>query len=440
MRTFSTLLKGYARIDEWEKFHLQLNNVWSVYEQLQKYDGPDLSNIPYNLLIVIFGKAQRFQRMFDVFNSMPSKGPLAPDIQTFSVLITAIGNRQLSAFSNTPTDDEDGQAAPHAPLTATELAYKNASDAKLIWRQLLRVCQTPDSHAIRAIFKPLSRGRPSDQKFALDIAHEYLGLSQPGEQSIPAKLSLHEQTLEAVLVTSNLARRYRSTLHYVQQVIDSDQFTLLTRKHMYYAIHAHAALASLDPAEAGQALETLQWMLRMQALPPIPGPDGGIGSQIRPTSSTYDVVALACWNGGDWPSACRAFELMTGFPVDQFRGGIHAPPRRLTDAPGQGLRPSATFMSSFIKAAAKTHDPEEIYLALNILEYYGLDTLLERVSDPGHPSRDESRKRDDKRHLSAQSKLFDALHVVLPQMLRSPAYDKATKIRWSDMLWRSKEE
>ncbi|KAF8516865.1 hypothetical protein JB92DRAFT_2908642 [Gautieria morchelliformis] len=443
-RTYSTLLKGYAQIDDWERFPLQLDNVCSVYDQLRQHHGmvqpdggPDdeLSNIPYNLLITIFGKAQRFQRMFDVFNAMPPKGPLAPDMHTFTVLITAIGNRQLSAFA-TPPEGKDAEADPLP--SANELAYKNASDAKLIWRQLLRVCRTPDSHAIRAILKPLSRGRPSDQNFALDIAHEYLGLSPPGKQSIPAKLPLHEQTLEAVLATSNAARRYRYTLHYIQQVIDSRPVLLLNRKHMDYALHAHAALACMDPGESEQALEMLQWMLRMQALPRAPGLDrdtGGIGPQIKPATSTYDIVALACWNGGDWPNACRVFELMTGYSRDQFRGEMKAPP---TSSSRQGLRPSAIFMSSFIRAATKTYDPENVRQALNILGHYGLDNILEEVTDPGHPSQRKLRRQDSNRAFYA-SKLVEALHIALPQMLKSADYDQVLKTRWKDMLRRAEE-
>ena len=442
-RTFSTLLKGYAQIYNWENFTLQLDNVCSVYDQVKQYHaivqrngGPqeELSNIPYNLLISIFGKAQQFQRMFDVFNAMPSKGPLAPDIHTFTVLITAIGNRQLSAISSASAGEEG--EAPSLP-TANELAYKNASDAKLIWRQLLRVCENPDSHAIRAIFKPLSRGRPSDQNFALDIAHEYLGLSRPGEQSTPAKLPLHEQTLESVLVTCNAAKKYRYTLHYIQQVIDSDRVLLLTRKHMDYALQAHAALACMDPGESEQAVEMLQWMLRMQALPRAPGLDGGIGPQIRPAASTYDTVALACWNGGDWSSACRTFELMTGFASDQFRGEMRQLPQRPSSL--RQLRPSAIFMSSFIRAASRTSDSENVRQALNILDHYGVDSILEEAMNPEHSPQDTSSQKRESTHVFYASKLVEALHVVLPRMLKSDEYNQTTKARWKDLMRRSEQ-
>lgn len=442
-RTFSTLLKGYAQIEDWEKYPLQLGNVCNIYTQVMQYHatvdetgGPreELSNIPYNLLINIFGKAQSFQRMFDVFNAMPAKGPLAPDMRTFTFLITAIGKRQISAISKTPTEGEEEET----PLpTANELAYKNASDARLIWRQLLRVSPNPDSHAIRAIFKPLSRGRPSDQNFAFDIAHEYLGLSRPGEQSVTAKLQLHPQTLESLLIVSNIAKRYRYTLNYIQQVIDSGCHSLLTRRHMDYALQAHAALACMDPGEAGQALETLQWMLRMQALPQAPGLDGGVGPQIRPATTTYDTVALACWNGGDWSSACHTFELMTGYSSDQFRGEMSDPPEKPLRMHEPPLRPSAIFMSSFIRAAAKTHDPENVRQALNVLDHYGVDAILEEATRPAQSPRDRLRKREN--NLFHASKLVEALHMVLRRLLVSPDYNQSTKTRWKDILRRAEQ-
>ncbi|KAF8579153.1 hypothetical protein K439DRAFT_416932 [Ramaria rubella] len=439
-RTYGTLLKGYSQIDDWEKHPVQLDNVCSLYDQLKQYHtehSSEYSNIPYNLLIEIFGKAQRFQRMYDVFNDMSSPEKPSPDIHTFTVLLIAIANRKLSSLVPTPPQDglidtlEDDEPAPP---TLNELAHKNASDAKLIWRQLLRVCGEPDSHAIRAVLKPLARGRPSDQNFALDIVHEYLGLSRPGEQALPAKLELHPHTLESLLHACNYSRRYRFTLHYVQQVIDSGRALVLAREHMDLALEAHAALAPVDSGESDQALEMLQWMLRMHALPPAPELQGGIGPQIKPTASSYDLVALACWYSGDWRNICRTFDLMTGYASDQFRGEIQEAPKP-QHLRGHILRPSSGFMSSFIRTAAKTYSLDNVRLTLNILEHFGFDRL-DPKRDP--PSPNMSRKQE-KDHYFNTSKLMEALVVVLPRVLRSTEFGEKDKIRWEEVLKRAKK-
>jgi len=143
---------------------------------------------------------------------------------------------------------------------------------------------------------------------------------------------------------------------------------------------------------------------------------------------------------------------------------------RPADPSRQGLRPSSRFMYSFIRAAAKTNDRDNILQALNILEHYGLDNILEEVpnlgqrsqgvtrrqnndqpvgsrladlaaledSNLGHLSPDVSHRRDS-RQLSYASKLIETLHVVLPQMLDSDDYNQATKSRWNNMLRRTEK-
>ncbi|KIJ51171.1 hypothetical protein M422DRAFT_203188, partial [Sphaerobolus stellatus SS14] len=377
-RTFGTLLKGYTQIEDWSPYTTQLENVCSLYDQVLRYHTSikrdsqlrnDLSNIPYNLLIEIFGKAQDYRRMFDVSNSMDTTGPASPDIYTYTCLLNAIANRKTiqPSLESDPLEEESGEVAVVAPPSPIEVAYKNADEAKIIWHQLLRICGSPDLHAIRAAILPLSRGRPSDQQLALDIVHEYLGLSRPGEKAIPSKLPLHAHVLSIILSICNRTSRYRYTIHYVEQVMDSDRRKTLAREHMELVLEAHAGLAALDPGEAEQAVETLQWMLRESALPQGRFEESGLGPQIKPTSSTFDLVALACFYGGDWKSMCRTFELMTGLESDNFRGELKRP---RPDFQGQRMIPSGSFMACFLRLAAKSKDVDNIKQALNVFKFY----------------------------------------------------------------------
>ena len=463
-RTYGTMLGGYARIQDWEKFPSQLENVCSLYDQLKRHHdsvkkrmglhSTELSNIPYTSLIRIFGKAQQFQRMYDVFNSLPSEGPLAPDLHTFTALLEAISNRKLSALPPSFLgSEEEGEPAPH---TFNELKSKNASDARLIWRQLLRASTKPpgfdiDSHVIRAILKILAWGRPSDQTFAFEIVHDYLGLSRPAQQAIPAKVDLHPLTLEALLHACNNASRYSFTLHYAQQVIDSDSSEgkgferlglrrILTTRHMDLVLEAHAALAALGASgESEQALETLLWMLRMQATAPAPGKQGGIGPQIRPAASTYDLVLLTCWRSVDWKSACRTFELMTGYEADQFCGEMQSTPIQMQRSAGRALVPSTGFMSSLFRTASRTHQAKHMQQALNIFEHYGWNAFFQRPSPAQIVATATSRKQE-KDWIFYTFKLVEALADTLPALLKLPDFDKPTKDRWEALYNRAMDK
>ncbi|KAF8530233.1 hypothetical protein BU17DRAFT_36176, partial [Hysterangium stoloniferum] len=443
LRTYGTLFKGYTQIDNWDGFSLQLDNVSSLYDQLMRHTEnikesreptEDLSNIPFNLLIEIFGKAQDFQRMYDVFNAMESKGPLAPDLFTFTALINAIGGRTLIRLSKTNDEIEDARpvVADHkASPSPTELAYKNAADAKLIWKQLIRTCGAPDAHALRAVFVPLSRGRPSDQNFILDIAQEYLGLSRPGERSLPSKMPLHPQTLNILLSTCNRASRYRFTIHYIEQIIDTRRASMLATEHMDLVMAAHAALASSDSGESEQALDMLEWMLRMSALPVAHIPESGLGPKIRPEQTTYDLVALACHYGGDWKSICRTFELMTGRSQEEFR--TLGPDRLPEDS---RMKPSGSFMACFIRTAFKMSDISNRKMALNVLQYYEPSLVSLFDAQPRGDSAPPRRRQMDS--LLDANRFAEGLVAVLPQVIKSEEYDKDTKAACSKWLMRAK--
>lgn len=435
-RTYSTLLKGYSEIEDWSNLHLQMQNVYSIYDQVQAYfenlkgrrdqAAEELNNIPYNLLIEIFGKAQEYRRMFDVYNSMDTKGPLAPNIITFTTLLNAISRRRTLKLS--PQDDsaEDG-----SPL---EVAYKNAADARVIWQQVLKLPDGPDSQCIRSVLVPLSNGRPTDQNLALDIVHEYLGFSRPGEARAPQKVKLHPQILALAMSIANKTAQYRATIYYLEQILDSKHRKVLAREHMELVIESHAALASSDSGEAGQALEILEWMLRESALPQSHAEESGLGNQVKPALRTFDLVALACFYGGDWKSICRTFELFSGQEVDSFRGDVRGKPRlvvRDTQA-----WPSGRFMACFLRTASKTGDLENIRLALNVYQFYEL--VLASILDPDKYSGDSLEDVSAQRRRTHAESLANGFISVIPHALESEK-DKASKSRWSAWLEKAKK-
>lgn len=332
IRTYGVLLQGYTQIEDWASHPAQLKNVDSIWDQLLQFtkasgEEEELNTIPFNSLIKIYGRAEEYQKMYDVYHTLDKKGRLAPDIYTFTILLNAIANRTKLGLKGEPQeflplvretwstiDDDESANDP------TAVAYRNASDARLIWRDLLRTCGAPDSYAIRAMLVLLAKGRPNDQNLALDICYEFLGLAPPGERAKRTSIPIHKQTLNLILSICNNSDRFHHTLDYVRQLIsDSKRMESLTTEHMNLALKARAALVSSDHHRdhALKALETLKWMLRMSVIPRSDVDEGGLGPQIRPSCETYDLVALTCFYAKDWSTLSQTFEILFGFKVQE---------------------------------------------------------------------------------------------------------------------------
>jgi len=428
-RTYGTLLKGYTQIEDWSAFKVQLENVCNLWDQLQAYVEnvgrdpdlqSDLSNIPYNLLIEIFGKAKDYQSMFDVYNSMDADGPILPDIFTYTILLNSIANRKTL------------QPSPSLAALGGDLLQRNADDAKLIWRQLLRTCGTPDTHSVRAVLVTLSRGCDADQKMVLDIARDYLGLSEPNSPVSHPKISLHGLTLNLILAMCNKTERYHHTLNYVEQAKNSNRRSILTREHIGFALEAHACLSSKDSGQAAAALETLEWMLQESALPQTHVRGSGIGPQIRPRPREFDAVALTCLRNSDWDGMCRTFELLTGHKCDEFRGPTKRP-RPNFGAPQ--VVPSVPFIAWFLQLARSTGDHANMRLALHIFGFYE-PMLTNRLAYIPAGSADADAIHEVKRRRDSLA-LADVLKDILPFMMES-ANESEVKV-WNAWLKHAKK-
>lgn len=220
IRTFGALLQGYTQIEEWSRHTVQLKNVHSIWDQLSGFaknaeENEEVNLIPFNLLIKIYGKAGEYQKMYDVYNFLGEEGPLAPDIYTFTILLNAIAYRTKLDLEGMPET-----------IDSTAVAHRNAADARLIWRDLLRTCGTPDLPAIRAVLIPLAKGRSGDQALALDICQEFLGLGSPDRKTerrppIPIDQKTH-RLISSLCNGSDLLRQA------LQQSLESMRYQVAT--------------------------------------------------------------------------------------------------------------------------------------------------------------------------------------------------------------------
>jgi hypothetical protein len=414
IRTFSSMLSGYARKPDftWKDSQKQLENMHSVYSNLitlldiigkqGKIPDNDLEYLSSARAsyIKVLGAAGLHQRVFDVYNAMEASGPLAPDRIVFTAVFKALATRKEGTHGSNNSDiDPDDMVARPSQQSAP---FQNASDVKLLWRQMLKLFDTNtqrgmgerfsiDSFLLSEALLILARGRPSDQAFGLELISEHLELTVPGEagssrdavlaplKALPHLLNAH--TLNAALSLANETRRFRLTTQFFQQVVDleetlkaksrrstdvHDSIHIIDRGHTEHVLTAWAWI----PREAGQALETLRWMLRRVAL--------GDG-RVRPEPSTYAHVLVAAWRSQDWNVAAATWELMTGYRVKSFAAGREADaPERERAAPAKThIDPNPEHISALVKTALATRYNEGVaQTCLRMLEAIHVDKLL----------------------------------------------------------------
>ncbi|KII95203.1 hypothetical protein PLICRDRAFT_149719 [Plicaturopsis crispa FD-325 SS-3] len=374
-RTYQTMLSGLSRIEHWPSYPRQLNHAHALYEyvvshleEVKEHDptSKDLTVQPIASYIKILGDAGLYQRVFDVFYAMDQDGPLSPDQFIFTSMLRALGRAATPLTKNGESLSDDS------------VYQKNASDAKLLWRQMLKASQrspgfTVDSYLVTAAIKAMSRGRRPDQDFALEIAGTYLGLIRPGQQQSPnAKtIPLTAPAFEAVLELCNHMDAPELCIHFTQQVIDRPGGSdLIDRIHMEQTLKAHVALAArATEGHSYQALQALQWMLREEIL-------GKNGPRLRPAASTFKLVLRACWHNCDWQSASKTFELMTGFRARDFKDA-DAPGRKEYKmekrSKGRNLVPDADAMSCIVRTAWVSGSRPIMRQALRMFDLWGFE-------------------------------------------------------------------
>ncbi|KAI0347517.1 hypothetical protein BDW22DRAFT_1351965 [Trametopsis cervina] len=371
--TYATVMKGYARVTNWELFTKQLDNVHNVYNAyreclLETYHTDTTSAAvhlsTFNMYLKVLAKADQYQKMFDVFNEMLDDGPLPPDHISFTEMFMSLCNRERIR-------GVEGRTA---------VQHQNASDARYLWKQFLKQHEkgavAADEILITTLLRVLSSGRSTDQMVAFDVVREYIGLSKPGEEPMKPRITVTPLVLSSVLELCLASQKPKLCIHFAQQVMDrpvpSGQHHIIDRYHMRQVLMAYSQLASLGSLnESKQALETLEWMLRQSVL----YQDGEV--KIRPHMPVYGVAFLVFWKGEDWPSAARAFELMSGYHADDFIDGKTGSPRASNLSDGKLIHPDSRIWASMARTAVVSADRANMRQCLRMFNHFGVSKLLQ---------------------------------------------------------------
>ncbi|EIN10613.1 hypothetical protein PUNSTDRAFT_84803 [Punctularia strigosozonata HHB-11173 SS5] len=446
-RTYQTMFSGLSRIEHWDSHSKQLEHAHSLYNALQAHvnalkahdlASPDLAGglLAIASYIKILADAKEYQKMFDVYYALDTKGPFAPNHLVFTAMFQAIAERKT--VTRSPTAEHEEERREEGP--AMTAPVQNASDAKLLWRQMLRASQSDggfsiDAYLVTGALRCIGQGRASDQQFALSIVHECLGLSiRSGEKAPPARVELSAPLLEAVLELCNRMRKFKLCAEIVQQVIDRphkrDSEPLLDRYHMEQVLRAYASLASnTNKSQANEAHETLLWMIRQEAIRRSgAGPkDNQYALRIQPQRSTFNWVLMACWRSADWQTACQTWALMTRLKPQDF---LLENPRTVRPAPrgkARVLEMDAEGMSCMARTAFASRDEAAMRQCLRMVEYGGIGELLGIGETGKAQALTERTQKEGKRVAFYQAKLAEACFSII-QALQSGKRASPTEV------------
>ncbi|KAI6034144.1 hypothetical protein BKA83DRAFT_4185550 [Pisolithus microcarpus] len=286
--TFSTILKGLSQIDDWSKHSKQLANAHTLYGYYMdhvrsiKYHEPDntkeLNTVPLVFYLSILGEVGDRQKIFDVFFAMDAEGLFAPDKYLFCSMFDAI----------TKCQERQSDSSDAVPVSNTA-----KSDAKYVWLQVEKAVQKQrgfelDPRVIGAAIRALTRGRPSDQTLALDIATKHLGFAMLGERAtLRLSRSITPWTLDVTLTLCNTMQKYRLCVIERLDLDKPHERQIIDRGHIHKLLRAHSALARRgSPGRISAGSRSLTMVLRKRCrisaskvtsrppnLPPLLSPD-----------------------------------------------------------------------------------------------------------------------------------------------------------------------
>lgn len=308
--TYSTFLFAYAQaspeiltstqLERAKKFYDNWIHLISVAPTKTTFSVSTTVH-PASAYISVLANANLYQSIWDTFYELDPESRIAPDQFVFTSMFVAIAKRGTNSI---PTDScgDSGSTFTLADNAPND-RVRNAQDAKLLWRMVLRALKRKpfpvDSHLLTAALRALQGGGQAELGLSLRIISDYVGLRAP-DTPVPStslvdpKLELNNRLLGAVLEICHLAERPDLTKHFIETLIDQKyphpQRSCVTTGAMNHLLLAHASLG-----DTRKVKETISWMLREGGIP------GGL--EVAPGNSSWCLAFRACLSTGDWIAA-----------------------------------------------------------------------------------------------------------------------------------------
>ncbi|CAE6411382.1 unnamed protein product [Rhizoctonia solani] len=321
--TYTTFMSAYAHAEPETFTVLQLERVQKLYKDwVNLVASARTDNVitaitsvpPAAAYISVLANAKLYQSIWDIFYSLETEGPLAPNQFIFTNMFIAFAKRTTASTntpnaatpndtnptSTTPTNANTDETHDSDPTSSTnEIKMKNGQDARLVWRLVLRALERQpfpvDSHLVVAALRALQYGGKPELDLALEIVDKYLGLRAPdapapSEMAKPVELNF--RLLDAALRICNAAKRPELTRHFLDVLTapEHPQRSIVNTGAMNLLIEAYASLGDTQ-----QIIRTIDWMIREGAL------RGGL--DVMPGSGSWCIALRACLDTRDWGAA-----------------------------------------------------------------------------------------------------------------------------------------
>ncbi|KAI0092634.1 hypothetical protein BDY19DRAFT_990338 [Irpex rosettiformis] len=446
--TFSCLMTGYRAIEDWKLFPKQLANVHNVFEAWKEHvsnlretnpSDPDLAtNAPLNMYLTILGKAQLYQKMFDVFNDAHDHGPVYPDTRTYSEIFHRLTERRVIPGVEGPA----------------QVGQKNASDARHLWRQFTKDEEKglliADAICLRHLLQLLCYGRALDHLVAFDIIRDYIGLAKPGETPLKPRVMITPPLVSQVLFLPLQSHKPNICIHFADQLMKQQHLILnglpvLDHHHIRLVVSAYCSLAALGSlGESKQVLDIVEWSLRQGAENP------PYERYIRPHISVYRGAFDCSWKSKDWPTAMRLLELMSGYNQNDFLDGNSGPSNPPTLSPGKSLIPDNAICAALARTAYESRNHANMRQCLRIFDHYNIEKLIEEgaAGERTHNAGQDHMSVHNRKNAFYESKLAEATIELVNATLnttesntenKQPSFPtEAEKRRWLKLKAKAK--
>ncbi|KAL5636623.1 hypothetical protein ACGC1H_000548 [Rhizoctonia solani] len=311
--TYTTFMSAYAQAKPEVLTSTQLERAQGLYKEwtnlvlsarTENAIAVITSVHPAAAYISVLANAKLYQSIWDTFYDLNADGPLAPNQFVYTSMFIAFAKRTTIPNDTTTTNDATSGDEPsgeiiEATTALSDIRVKNAQDARLLWRMVLRSLERRpfpvDSHLVVAVLRALQHGEQPELELALKIIDEYLGLRAP-DAPAPSEsvkpLELNVRLLDSALSVCNAAKRPDLTRHFLDILTTPGhpQRTIVSTGAMNLLIEAYASIG-----DSHQIIKTVDWMIREGALP------GGL--EVLPGSSSWCIALRACLATQDWDAA-----------------------------------------------------------------------------------------------------------------------------------------
>lgn len=370
-------------------------------------------------------------------------------------------------------DQEDMGDSNNQIPAAKVVHYKNASDAQVIWNALFERNQLPKSSSSRLSVKSshvfymlrvMSLGRPTDQKVGFEVIQTYvpalsgtsvkdlIGTSLTMDTSTAKdnktkatsaidQIELDWAILQAALELCLQSARYPLAIEFFETIAsDPNLKSIIDNKHMIEILraYAHVIAAHGKLTDGRSALAALEWMIR-EALPP------KNNARCKPKTAHCHYVLQACSAGGDFVSALRVFEMVSGIRREEFFD-----PDQLSQEnnPEQGspydhrsdiisnaftkrLHWDRKSMNFLLKTALASNSTRNQRIALRIFHHYPPSHFFESLADQSEqPEMEDLLSEVHKHKMEWRSEFCDRLLRTARNVLRASSKDDPQRRIW----------